>query len=75
MTAAEADAATGDIRKVLYAICEKLWAEWNSRASADLPTKMSISRSTTVNEITDACTKRFTFTFVTVATSMEVTPE
>lgn len=75
MTADEADGTTGDIRKVLYAICEKLWTEWAERAIGDLPTKMTISRSSTVNEATDAITKRYTFTFVTAATSTEVAPE
>lgn len=75
MTAGEADATTGDVRKVLYAICEKLWVEWSTRASADLPTKMTISRASTVNEATDAVTKRYTFTFVTEATSTEVVNE
>lgn len=75
MTAAEADATTGDIRKVLFAMCEKLWVEWSSRATADLPAKMTISRSSTVNEATDAITKRYTFTFVTEAATTEVVAE
>ena len=28
MTAEEADATTGDIRKVIYAICEKIYQEY-----------------------------------------------
>lgn len=75
MTAAEADAATGDVRKVLYAICEKLWTEWSGRDTADLPAKMTISRSSTVNEATDAITRRYTLTFVTAVTTSEVVAE
>lgn len=75
MTAAEADATTGDIRKVLYAICEQLYQEWNTTLSSDRPSKMSIGRTSTVNEANDEVTKRYTFTFVTTSSSTEVVPE
>lgn len=75
MTAAEADASTGDIRKVLFAICESLNAKWLATAAADRPAKMTIARSSSVNETTDEVTKRFTFTFVSGVLSQEVVAE
>lgn len=75
MTAAEADAVTGDIRKVLYAICEHLYQEWNSTLAGDKPTKMTIGRTSTVNEANDEITKRYTLTFITTPSSTEVVPE
>lgn len=75
LTAAEADGTTGDIRKVLFAICEHLWSQWNTKGSANQPTQMTIARSSTVNESTDQITKRYTFTFVTESTGTEVVAE
>jgi len=45
MTSGEADAATGDIRKVVYAICEALFQQMLVTASPDRPTKMFINKS------------------------------
>lgn len=75
MTAAEADATTGDIRKVLYAICEHLYQEWNTTLAGDRPSKMTIGRTSTVNEANDEITRRYTLTFVTTSTATEVVGE
>jgi len=42
---AEAHATTGDIRAVVHALCEALFVAWNAQASADRPTRMTISKS------------------------------
>ena len=75
MTTAEANATTGDIRKVMYAICDALYTNWNTTATLDRPTKMTISRTSSVNEVTNAITKRYTFTFVTAPTGADVVSE
>jgi hypothetical protein len=75
MTAAEADATDGDIRKVLYAICEKLWSKWLATAQADRPTKMTVSRNSVVDETTGVITKNYFFQFKTTVTGEEVASE
>jgi len=75
LTAAEADAATGDIRKILFAICEKIWTVWNALATADKATKMTVNRSSFVNETTGLITRTYTFQFVTATTGEEVEAE
>lgn len=65
MTAAEADAATGDIRKILYAVCEALANTWYATAAANRPTYMTISRSTSTDETANTETKRYSFSFTT----------
>ncbi len=67
LTAAEADAATGDIRKILYAWCEKLYQQWLATASDDRPSRMTIARSTAVDEENDRFTRTYQLTFVTEA--------
>ena len=77
MTAAEADAATGDIRKILYALLEKLYAVWAALAVADRPSRMTMSRSTSVNDTTGEITRQYVITLVTapVAGGIEVEDE
>lgn len=69
MTAAEADADTGDIRKVLLAMCEQWYSVYNALATADKSTKMVLSRAQTFaagNEITRSYTMRFTIEPTTI---------
>lgn len=75
LTAGEADAATGDIRKILFALCEKIWAVWNALATGDKSTKMTVNRSSFVNETTGLITRTYTFQFVTATSGEEVEDE
>ena len=75
MTAAEADASTGDIRKILFAICEKIWTVWSALATGDKPARMTVNRSSFVNETTGLITRTYTFQFVTATTGEEVEAE
>lgn len=75
LTAAEADGATGDIRKIVWAITEKLYQEFNSRAVADRPTKMNITKSSSINTTTNVVTNTFVFTFQTAVSTQEVVNE
>lgn len=75
LTAAEADSVTGDIRKVVYAICEKLWSRWNALALADRPTKMTLAKSSSVDAGTGVITNVYTFTFKNSITAQDVAAE
>ena len=75
MTDAEADATTGDIRKVLFAIMEQLWAKWLATATADRPAKMTINRGTSTDDRTGVVTKQFTLVFKTQVSGQEVADE
>jgi len=75
LTVAEADTVSGDIRKILFAIMEQLIGKWNSTNTADRPEKMTVSRSTGVNELNGEVTKQFVLTFVTNVLSQEVVDE
>ena len=75
LTAAEADGTTGDIRKFVFAVCAKLHAQWVATAEADRPARMTIFRSTNVNESTGDMTRSFTFQFSTGVTGEEVVAE
>ena len=75
MTAAEADATTGDIRKILYAICERCWSVWNALATADRATKMTLSKTSSTNSTTGLTTHQYVFTFVNAVTAQDVAPE
>jgi len=67
LTAAEADGTTGDIRKTLFAICERAYQAYLGEASADRPAKMTIARSSSTNDLTGAITRVYQFTFTAAA--------
>ena len=67
LTAAEADGTTGDIRKTMFAICERAYQAYLGEASADRPAKMTIARSSSTNDLTGAITRVYQFTFTAEA--------
>lgn len=75
LTDAEANASTGDIRKIYFALAEAIYQSWNNTATANRPTKMTIARSSSINESTGIATKTYVLTFATGVISQEVTPE
>lgn len=75
MTAVEADADTGDIRKVLFALMEQLYGAWNDTASADRPTQMIVSKTSTVNVSTGVVTNTYTLRFYCGITGQKVSDE
>jgi len=76
LTAAEADGTTGDIRKIVWAIMQKLWAEWNDdREAVDRPTQWTCKKSVTVNANTGVVTTTFTHKFYTAVSTQEVVDE
>ena len=59
----EAKGLTGDIRKFLFALLEKIYGEYNSLDYADKPQKMRVARGTYVNDATGKAQKSYTLTF------------
>ena len=76
LTVAEANAgSTGDIRKVAYGFNEALYQEWASLATADKPTNMTLSRSTSRNETTGIATVTYSTRFNMQINDLEVVDE
>jgi len=75
ITAAEANASTGDIRMVYYGIVEQLYQSYLAKASADQPNRMTLSKSSSVNSTTGLITTTYSIQFVLAATGLDVTTE
>jgi hypothetical protein len=75
LTDSEANATTGDIRKLLFALCEHFYQAQQAQLEADRPTKMVIYRSTSTNDQTEAITKSYQFVFNVGVGSVEVVDE
>jgi len=75
LTDTEANATSGDIRKILYALCERFAKEWNGIATADRPSNMTISKSISPDVSTGQDTLTYVMRFITEATSREVADE
>jgi hypothetical protein len=75
LTAAEADGATGDIRKIMFAVAHKFYDAWNDTAVADRPNRMTLSKSISTNVTTGIATNTFTFRFENESTGSEVADE
>jgi len=75
ITAAEADGATGDMRKCIYALLAKFYAFWLTIPVADRPANMTIYRSTSTNDVTGEITQTFQFQFKVTNTGTEVADE
>ncbi len=75
LTAAEADAATGDIRKIVFAIFDELYDQYAGTAEADRPTRWTMDRQTTVDDSTGNLIRTFIARFETSMSSEEVVAE
>lgn len=75
VTDAEADATTGDSRRILFGLLQDMYARFNAIDAADRPTKMQFLRSTSVNDITQQGSVTFTIRFVTGDVVTEVADE
>lgn len=75
LTAAEADATTGDIRKVLFALLDEIWVYRAALAAADVPVQMTINKSTQVNTTTGIHKHTYTFVFNNEVASEDVADE
>lgn len=64
LTAAEADAVTGDSRKIIYALIERI-CEWHADlAVADRPTKMTVTRGNAFETAGGTFTRNYNLQFV-----------
>jgi hypothetical protein len=75
ITTAEANATTGDIRKIYYGIVEKLYQAYLAKATADRPNRMVLTRSSSVDSTTGLITSTYSIQFVLAATGLDVTNE
>jgi len=75
MSAADADASTGDIRHIVFAICEKLHTTYVGTATGDRPNKMTISKTATVHTARNVIASRYTFSIETEIATQEVRVE
>ena len=75
VTDAEANATTGDSRRILFGLLQDMYTRFNTIDAADRPTKMTFLRSTSVNDITQQGTVTFTIRFTTGDVVTEVADE
>jgi len=75
ITTAEANASTGDIRKIYYGIVEQLYQAYIGKATADRPNRMVLTRSSSVDSTTGLITSTYSIQFVLAATGLDVTSE
>lgn len=71
----EANATTGDYRKILFGLLQDMYARFNALSAADKPTKMQILRATSINDVTQQGTVTFTIRFTTEDVVTEVADE
>lgn len=75
LTAAEIDSSTGDVRKFLFAFCEKCWLVWSAIATADRCAKMTLTKSASLNTTTGVLTNTYVFTFNNTIATQDVADE
>lgn len=75
LTAAEADAVTGDMRKCLFAFLMKVYASWLAMAAEDRPANMTLSRNPSFNDADGSITWQFVATFKVEVLSQDVVDE
>lgn len=61
LLAAEANASTGDVRKLLFALVDKIATDFAALPSGDKPTKMTITKQT--GPLTNSLTTRVNYSF------------
>jgi len=61
LTAAEADASTGDIRDIIFAFLEKFWTVYNDLPAADRPGKLVIIKTASADMIRGVLKNRYIF--------------
>ena len=76
LTAAEADAATGDSRKMVWALIDHLCNVYNNTTAANRPSKMRLQRSYgQVDPATGNFTANYALTFNLTASGLEMADE
>lgn len=76
VTDTEATASsTGDWRKMVFGIMEMLYWRYTSLATADRPSRLSITRNSSVDDSTGNITRYYSVTITTAPTGVEVVDE
>jgi hypothetical protein len=75
VTDTEANATTGDWRKVLFGLMEMIYYKWTGTATADRPGKVSVTRSASVNNATNEITRRYTVSITLNPGTVDVSAE
>ena len=75
LTAAEADAVTGDIRKIAFAILEKLFSAYNGTVEADRPIKWTMRKTASVDAVRNVIKSQYVVWFETEIGTQEVADE
>ena len=75
LSAAEADAATGDFRRVWYAICKQIADEYEELPVVERPAKMRVFSSASIDPNTNTVSRSFTMQFDTDVLTEEVQDE
>ena len=75
VTDTEAAVSTGDMRKILFGLNERLWLHWNSLATADKPTNMILRKTSRADAETNEIINTYTAEFVLQPTGLEVSDE
>ena len=73
ITAYEADAITGDIRKVFMSLCEAMYQQYTGTAIEDRPTKVVVERAENISG--NIMNVAYSITFQTQILSMGVADE
>lgn len=75
LTAAEADPATGDGRKISYEICRALFNNFNAIAQGSRPARMSVARSTPTGVSPTSISQVYSLTYTLDVSSVDVAAE
>ena len=75
VTDTEANASSGDWRKVVFGIMEMLYLKWIGTPTADRPAKLTISRSSSVDNTTGDVTRSYTVRVTVSASTVDVAAE
>ena len=75
LDAVDCDPTTGDIRKVMFDLLEQVYITWTALPTADRSTRMTVSRSQSINQATTYITRSYTYTFVLAPVGIEVVDE
>lgn len=79
ITATEANASSGDIRKIYYGLVEAMYQSYAGKAVADRPNRMLISKTSSVDATTGLVTTgynfQFTLSYAVPASGLDVTTE
>ena len=72
---AEANASSGDIRKIMYGLMEGIYTKWNAANSTDRPTNWTMYKTSSVNTTTGIVSHTYQVQFNNTVSAQEVANE